>query len=686
VADPFDQAVNAHRAGKLEAAIDGYRKVLKRAPGHAGALANLASVLKQAGRRDEALAVYQRAVAAKGAGGEVWFNYGNLLRDGSDVAEAEAAYRKALGLGLAQARVNLAIMLEKQGRKAYDARQLAEAEALFRRAHEADGKRTDTLIGLGVVLKDLGRRDEAIGCWKRVLELEPRNSSAHNNLGALYRMMRKPKEAEHHLRTALEIAPGDTMAAANLAHVILELGQTSEALGLARGILERAPDSPDGHLMLGFALAYQAEVDAAVDAFLECHKRKPEANVALSNALFASLYSARPDEAVLELHKDLGARIVAPRPARTSWPNSREAQRKLRVGYLSPDLRKHPVSAFFEPVLSNHSAVAAYCYSTTAAPDAATERLKTKAGAWRDCSGMPDEGICEAIERDGIDILVDLAGHTAQNRAGVFRAKPAPVQVMYIGYPGTSGLPEMDYVIVDEHICPPGSEHLYTEQVVRLPGSFWCFRPPDDAPEVAPLPARRNGFVTFGSYNALQKMQPAAVALWVAVLRAVPGSRLVLKSLPFADKDLRESVRRRFIEAGVAGERLDVLPPSEPAAFLAEYGRIDIALDPVPYNGGTTTCEALWMGVPVITLSGQRFCARMGASILAQVGLADLVATDPATYVAAAARLAADPDLGALREKLRSLMRVSPLCDGVRVARALESAYRNIWGRWLDAR
>jgi len=577
-------------------------------------------------------------------------------------------------------------MLEKRARKAYDDGDLAQAEALYRRAHQADGKRADTLIGLGVVLKDLARREEAVDCWKRVLEFDARNAAAHNNLGALFRLMRRPAEAERHLRTALDIAPGDTMAAANLAHVILELGQTSEALALARGILERAPDSPDGHLMLGFALAYQADVDAAVDAFLECHKRKPEANVALSNALFASLYSARPDEAVLQLHKELGARIVAARPARTSWPGSRDAKRRLRVGYLSPDLRKHPVSAFFEPVLAHHEEIEAYCYSTTAAPDAVTERLKRKATAWRDCSGWSDARIVEEIERDAIDILVDLAGHTAQNRAGVFRAKPAPVQALYIGYPGTSGLPEMDHVIVDGEIAPRGTEELYTENVVRLEGSFWCFRPPDGAPEVAPLPAKRNGFVTFGSYNALQKMQPAAVALWIDVLRAVPGSRLVLKSLPFADKDLREAIRRRFEDAGVAPGRLDVLPPSDPAVFLAEYGRIDIALDPVPYNGGTTTCEALWMGVPVITLSGQRFCARMGASILSRVGLADLVATDTGAYVAAAARLAADSGLGKLREGLRGRMADSPLCDGARVARELESAYRFMWRRSLDAR
>jgi len=389
---------------------------------------------------------------------------------------------------------------------------------------------------------------------------------------------------------------------------------------------------------------------------------------------------------VLALHRQLACRIAPALPTRTHRAHERDAQRRLRIGYLSPDLRSHPVSTFFEPVLAHHDPrlIETYCYSTTQAPDATTQRLQSLAAHWRDCPTWSDALLAEAITADSIDILVDLAGHTAQNRAAVVRARPAPVQVLYIGYPGTSGLPETDYLIADARVCPPGSEHLYTERIVRLDGSFWCYGGPSQAPLPAPAPCHVNGFISFGSFNALQKMSDTVVACWARVLQAVPRSRLVLKSLAFADAGTGEAVRRRFAALGISGERVDVFPPSDNHALMTDYRLLDIALDPFPYNGGTTTCDAMWMGVPVVTLAGERFCGRMGTSLLHSVGLDEFVASTTDSDVGIATGLALDPErLANLRNSLRDRIGGSALGNGAMTTRELKYVYDRMWREWV---
>jgi protein O-GlcNAc transferase len=712
----FEAAVARHQGGDLPAAIAAYERLLKRQPAHTGLIVNLATALKQAGRRDEALACFRRGAELSGAPPALWFNYGNLLAEMGEIEATEHAWRRALELdpklapaatrlgnllgnlkrpdesiemhrkALASAPGNL-VSLRALARLLYDRGEFEEAARLWGEAAKLAPDHADTLNALGVALKDLARRDEAVDCWKRALEVDPRHAVAHNNLGVMYRLMHKRPEAISHLRKALDIAPDDSMTAANLAHSLLEVGHTSEAEALARRIVERKPEHAEGHHMLGFALAYQGRIEQAVAAFREAHRLSPKSGPVISNALFASLYSDRRTAAdILALHRELGAALEPAGRVRTAWNNSRDPQRRLKIGYLSPDFRTHPVSMFFEPILERHDRAGfeAVCYSTTSAPDALTARLRKHAAAWHDCSGWTDAKIADLVESDGVDILVDLAGHTAQNRAAVLRAKPAPLQALYIGYPGTTGLPEVDYLIADARLCPPGSEDHYSERIARVEGAFWCYQPPASAPAVSAPPVGRNGCVTFGSYNAMQKLTDATFDLWVRVLNAAPTARLALKSLTFADESARVATRRRFVEAGIAAPRIDVLPPTDPTQFLAEYGRLDIALDPTPYNGGTTSCEALWMGVPVVTLAGDRFCGRMGLSLLENVGLPELVARTPEDYVRIAAELAADrPRLAALRAGLRPRMAASPICDAPRAARELEGAYRAMWRDWV---
>lgn len=458
--------------------------MLKQVPSHAGALTNLATVFKNTGRANEAL----------------------------------AAYRKALVIepGLEAASVNLSRLLIALATLHFANGDAGASESAFGEAARLQPNSAPAHIGHGMALKDLGRRNEAIECWDRAVTIDPRNATAHNNLGTMYRILKRPQDAVHHLRTAIALMPEDTVAQANLAHALLEQGMITEAIRLARGIVERDPQNADGHLRLGFALLYEGDVEAAMQSILQSHRLKPEAATPISNALFASLYSdQRSADDLLALHRDLSAKIVAARLAPLG--EQRSLNSRPKIGYLSPDFRRHPVSVFFEPILANHDMreFEIHCYSTSPIEDEVTARLRATGAVWHTCADWSDERMAAQIQSDNIDVLVDLAGHTAQNRAGVLRAKPAPVQALYIGYPGTSGIAEVDCCIADAHVCPPGHERFYSERVIRLEGSYWCFQPPAYAPMPAQAPLRRNGFVTFGSFNALQKVTPATMALWL---------------------------------------------------------------------------------------------------------------------------------------------------------------------------
>lgn len=679
-------------------------------------LANLAAARRACGDLPGALDALEATVTQPEAPAEAWFNYANLLRDLRRVPDAERAYGHALALqpALHQAHTNLANLLTGLGRTReaedlhrlalathpgslpslralarlrFDAGDFTASEQLFAAALRLAPDHAETRLGLGVVLKEQGRTDAAITCWRQLLRSHPDYAAAHNNLGALLRLIRRPDEALHHLRIAVRIAPRDAMAAANLSHALIDVGQLREAEAVARGIVDADPGDAQGHLMLGFSQSYQGRIDDGLASFQRAHRCKPDSALVLSNALFASQYSARLNGIeIRDLHRQLASRIQPAGPPRTRWPNLRSADRPLRIGYLSPDLRSHPVSLFLEPILAHHDRqrVRTFCYSTTPAPDAMTSRLQAHAQHWRDCQAMSDMQIVDAIIADGIDILIDLAGHTAQNRAAVLRARPAPVQALYIGYPGTSGLPEVDHLITDARVCPAGSDPLYTERLVRLDGSFWCYGGHAGAPEPAQPPCIAAGHVTFGSFNALQKVSDPVVDCWGQLLASMPTARLVLKSLALADPATCEEVRRRFAARGIDQHRLDLLPPSDTHALLEDYRLLDIALDPFPYNGGTTTCDALWMGVPVVTLEGERFCSRMGASLLHSADLPDLVATDIDGYCKTARQLAGDPDrLGSLRRSLRCTVQRSALGDGARAARALEDGLASMWLEWL---
>jgi predicted O-linked N-acetylglucosamine transferase (SPINDLY family) len=407
---------------------------------------------------------------------------------------------------------------------------------------------------------------------------------------------------------------------------------------------------------------------------------------AYNGTLLIALYlsSTRPAELAV-VYQDFARRFEL--PLRPSWPahaNNRDPERRLRIGYVSADFRDHSVAFFFEPLLAHHDrgAVEVYGYYNNTLQDAMTERLRSCTDHWIPCQGMTDEALAARIQADGIDILVDLAGHTRGNRLLVFARKPAPVQVTYLGYPATTGLSAIDYRLVTADTDPPGAEAWHSEGLYRLPRSLWCYRPAPDMPAVVPAtPARRNGVITFGAMNNIAKVSEAAVAAWSGILRAVPGARLVMTSMPAGTA--RRDLQARLAAQGIAPERLTLhgkLPREEYYALLNE---IDIALDPFPYNGTTTTCESLWMGVPVVTLIGETSAARSGYALLKGIGLDALAARDRDEYAGLAVALATDLDrLDTLRAGMRQRIAASPLRDEAGLTRDLEAAYRAMWRAW----
>jgi protein O-GlcNAc transferase len=517
---------------------------------------------------------------------------------------------------------------------------------MYRGALSSRPDYVEAMVNLGVLLKRTGRLQEAAQCYRDALAIDPALAKLHNNLGNIEMEFGRLGIAEQCFRQAVALDPGLAMAHSNLGNVLKELGRLEEALACYREALRIEPDFAPAHSSLLLALNCVEGVDPA---------------------------------GVYAEHRDFARRL--PGPGGPRHENSDRPEGPLRIGYVSGDLRDHPVAHFLEPVLARHDPASfrIFCYSNNAAVDAVTARIRALRVEWREVFGLSDEQVFDLVLRDGIDILVDLSGHTAFNRLGVFARKPAPVQVSWLGYLNTTGLDSMDYRIVDDHTAPAGLlDDFHSERLLRLPASQWCYEPPSGAPAVAPPPSARKGRVTFASFSNFAKMGSATIGLWSRVLSRVEGSRLVLvrKGAESAAGDFK----RRFASSGIDPERIEILPSRPFEQYLALHDAVDVVLDTYPYAGATTTCHALWMGVPVVSLAGPWACSRSGASILCAAGLAEFVATDPDQYVGTAALLASDiPRLAELRAGLRERLKASPLLDVSGFTRDLENAYRSMW-------
>jgi protein O-GlcNAc transferase len=674
------------RQGKSEEAIAACRRTIGIKPEFAEAHYNLGIALAAQGRLDEAVAAYRQAIRIKSDYAEAHSNLGNALFGLGTCDEAIAAYRQAIGSkpDYAEGHYNFGIALAAQGR-------LDEAVAAYRQAIGIKPHFAEAYSNLGNALWRQGNSDEAIAACRRAIGINPDYAEAHSNLGNVLFGQGKSDEAMAAYREAIGIKPDFAEPHSNLANALFGQGKSDEAIAAYRQAIGIRPDYAEAHYNFGIALAAQGRLEEAVAAYRQAIGIRPNFSQAFSNLLLCLNYDDKlTNDHIFAAHREWDERYGQRAPRFTTYSNDRDPTRRLRIGYLSPDFREHSVAWFLEPLLRGHDRqkVEVFCYAEVSRPDSVTTRLQGLADKWLVTVGLSDEGLAERIRTDGIDILVDVAGHTPGNRLLMFARKPAPVQVTWLGYPNTTGLNAIDYRLVDAVTDPAGEADAWaSETLVRLEDGFLCYRGLRNAPEPTSPPCLKTGTVTFGSFNNPAKISGATFDAWAKLLRRLPEARLLLKARPFADAATRALFLAHLGARGIAEDRVELLSWLPGAAeHLALYHRVDIALDPFPYNGTTTTFEALWMGVPVITLRGHRHAGRVGASLLTQIRLTDLIANSPEEYIEIAVALAENLGrLDDLRCALRPRMAASTMCDERAFACKMEAAFRSMWQHWCVA-
>jgi predicted O-linked N-acetylglucosamine transferase (SPINDLY family) len=716
--EPFELAVAHHRGGRPREAEQICRRILLSNPGHAqalrllGAIAlhggqperaqehlaaalgrapdsaevqnELGNLLQDAGQLDEAIACFERARQLLPGAPQIHYNLGNALRAAGQGQAAEMSYREALRLApdFAPAHNNLGTLRQSLG-------DLAEAEHCYRQAVHFEPRYAEAYYNLGVVLEKRGDMEAAQASYQHAISLNPDHAHAHYNLATILQSREQKAEAIAGYETALRLRPDYVEAYNNLAVLLTDMDEPDAAIEYCRKGLAIEPTSAALVANMATALQNLGLPDEAVAAARKSVELRPEGVGEHTNLLYKLNFNPACDPpAIYREHLEWAKRHAEPLTALAEkHSNDRTPERRLRIGYVSPYFRDHAVNFFTEPMIVAHDSrqFEIFCYSDVAMADAATGRLRATVNHWRDVRQQSDAQLAHTIRADAIDILVDLTGHISGNRLLTFARKPAPIQVTYIGYQNTTGMSAMDYRLTDSWADPPGtSEAFYTEKLVRLPGAFFCYRPSDDCPSVAPLPALESGHITFGSFNNFAKVAGPVIETWLDLLKRVERSRLLVLARGGG------SVQKRFEnlaqERHMDPKRIEFCDKRPRRAYLDLFARVDIALDPFPFNGHTTTCDSIWMGVPVVMLAGHSYASRFGGSVLVNVGLEKLIADTRAAYVDRAAELAADLEgLKTLRGGLRGRMAESVLLDAAGFTRNLEAAYRRMWIDWCGA-
>lgn len=637
--------VICHQTGRNDIAIAKVSEAVHLAPENPDYLSNLGVIQAASGNLDLALNCCRRALEIDPDHADACNNLGNMYRKKGDISSAIECYIKALRQQPEDPHVlyNLGIAYRMAGKSEKEIR-CYEKSLQF---HPSDPK---VWLNLGNALQNTGELERAIDCYKNALQCNPVMPEALNNLGSAWLTMGELGQSKVCFEAARKCKPDYAEAWSNLGNVYQNQGEYREAEKCFRHALQLKPDYVSAHSNLVYALQCCSDVDQQTIHRAASDWRHAHGAVAGTNR--------RPN-------------------------HTRRLDDRIRVGYVSPDFRTHSVSYFFLPLLTRHDHryFEIYCYSAVRRPDRVTDQIRALSDHWRTTLYRSDEEVAQQIRTDQIDILVDLAGHTSGNRLTVFTHKPAPIQFTWLGYPGTTGLPEIDYRITDAIADPPGeSDSWHSEKLIRLPDGFLCYTASDQAPAIGPLPCRTRGHLTFGSFNNLPKMTPEVIALWSELMNLVPDARLLLKTKQLADQSVREGLLNRFAAHGIRSERIQLAGRVQSITeHLGLYNHVDIGLDPFPYNGTTTTFEALWMGVPVITLCGNRHAARVGASILSVLGLTDLVAGTKNQFLKIGTDLAQNTHiLENLRNQLRQHLERSPLCDANRFAGRMEALYRRL--------
>jgi len=649
--ESLEQAVADHRSGSLDRAEKIYREILGRDPGNPDALHLLGLIATQKKEFAEAIALIKQALNANPYSTLYLSSLGRALEESGNYKDAAAYYRKAI---------------------------------------EFDPNQHEIHFRLGNVLGRMSDFESAARAFSAATKARPDYVEAYNNLGAALAALKKYDLAIIAFRSALQLKPDWAEGRHNLGLMLAESGDHEGALAAFEEAVRQKPGYVEALMDLGKGLMAQGELARARECYYAVLQSEPGHQGAHDNLCLCAAYdpSLSPRE-ICAHHRESSESLYAHVKVAGTPANAADPEKRLRIGYVSPDLYRHPVGYFMEPVLANHDHAGfdAFCFHDSEYFDDMSGKFKLMAGGWHTIAKRSDDEVTALIQKQSIDILVDLTGRLANNRLPVFARKPAPVQISWIGYPATTGLTTMDYYLTDDLCDPSGHDGFYSEKLVRLPAGFCCYAPPSFAPPVAPLPAARNGHVTFGSFHNLVRLNQPVITLWSECMKSVPGSRLFI----FRTGMTRQTQTRladAFAAQGIAADRLSFrnqMPAG--GTYLDVYAEIDIALDTFPWSGHTTACESLHMGVPVVTLAGDRHAGRMAASVLQRVHRGEWVAKTSEEYVRICRDLATDVDgLAATRAALRDQLAASPVCDGKSFTRALEEEFRKLWRTWCASR
>ena len=708
----YNIGITLEHLRRREAALACYDRAIAISADHADSHNNQGNTLKELHLFESALASYDRAIVLRPDDAATYNNRGVTLKELARFEDALSSYARAIAInpdyvaaynnrGVAQQRMDrftealesfdAAVALHGQFAMAhYNRGAVLEALKEFELALGAYSRALvikpddpDALNNMGNTLRRLMRLGEALVCYENAVAINPERADVHSNRGVTLKEMKRYDEALSSFHTAIMLKPDSPGAFGNLGLSLKEMRRFDEAIACYDKAIIIDSDYSDAWNNRGVALQDLKRFDEAMDSFqmaIDCEADNLHAH---SNLLFTMNYveSLAVETRVREARL-FGARASAKAVRKfTAWQAPPE-DGKFRIGFVSGDLRNHPVGYFLEGLLSqlDQTRFEVYAYSTIAMEDDLTQRLKSHVRVWRSLVDRSDEAAAKRIHTDGLHVLIDLAGHTAGNRLGVFAHRPAPVQASWLGYFATTGLAEVDYFVGDPHVAPNGEQHHFVERIIHLPQTYFCFTPPQRQVEVGPSPALANGYVTFGCFNNLAKLNARVVSVWAEVLKAVDGSRLFLKSGQLGDPGVIESTADMFGAAGVARERLLFEGPSDRTRYFEAFNRVDIALDPFPFPGGTTSVEGLWMGVPVVALKGSRFIAHNGETIAHNSGQSAWIANDEEDYIRKSAHFASDiAALAKLRVGLRAQVLGSALFDSVRFARHFETLMREMW-------
>ncbi len=743
-------SVNTHRAlqtagqlhaqGHYDQAEKLYRQVLSSDRNNADALHLLGVLLHQTGRTTEGVDLIRRAIRKEPRAAQFHLNLANVYGESGEPGLAAESLRNAIALEprAVEPRLRLArylngeLSLPRDAVKAFREllaiapnhvealadlasalHQLGEqTEALeyYEKALHAAPNDVDVLSNYATALYELGEYERALPIFERGFALQPSHEKLWYNFGLAHASRERFKDAVAAFKRTIEINPDHARAKFQLALLLCAGRELEESADLYAQSLTSTRDRASVYMNAGYARMTEGRAGRAIELTRKALNIDPDYELAWHNLMMGLNYDAADDAPLLIAeHRSWGLRHEGRYPVRR-FVNDPSPERRLRIGYVSPDFRSHSIAFFIEPVLSGHDPgqVEIFCYANNIHSDAVTTRLKGYAHNWRDIHGRSDDAVADLIQQDQIDVLIDLALHTADNRLLVLARKPAPIQGTWLGYAGTSGLKAIDFRLTDAWIDPPGSEQYSVERLIRLPQTQWVYRPPPNMPEVSSLPSENKGTVTFGVATNLAKINEPTIELWTKVLRATPGSILAIKASVLRDRPLegppgesplaryggervwehlREYLCDQLAKGRISSDRLRLEGASAFAGYLDWLSGIDMILDTFPFSGGTTTCHALYMGVPVVTRTGNLPVSRVGSSILHNVGLGELVAQSPEEFVKIGIELAHDrARLVDLRRTIRERMKQSPLMNEPQFVRNLEAAYRELWTTWCAGR